>query len=146
MAHALLVGMTRVVRDLLRRDFIQVSPDETPEEVLRLMTMARVRTLPVIRAGRIRGFVDHRDLALAALGLDPDRDQSSLDGIAAFVRPARPISPDAPLPEVARRMIGERLPCLVAADETDGSVLGLVTESDLLREAFARPPAAPDAG
>lgn len=130
--------MPRVVRDLLRRDFIHVSPDETPEEVLRLMTMARVRTLPVIRAGRVHGFVDHRDLALAALGLDGEAAQSSLDDIAAFVRPVAPVSPDAPLPEVARRMIGERRPCLVAADEPDGVVLGLVTESDLLREAYGR--------
>jgi CBS domain-containing protein len=130
--------MARTVRDVLRRDFIRVSPDDAPEDVLRIMTMARVRTLPVVAAGRIRGFVDHRDLALAALGLGSGA-QAAFDSIASFVRPARPVSPEAPLPEAARQMIGEQLPCLVAADEDDGSVLGLVTETDLLRAAYGAP-------
>jgi len=138
-------SMDRVVRDLMRRDFIRVSPDAAVRDVLRLMAMARVRALPVILADRLAGLVAHRDLALAALGLG-DRPADAATPVAPFVRPVEPVSTDAPLSEAARRMIGEGAPCLVAADEAEDGprVVGLLTEGDLLREAY-RPRATPPA-
>ena len=126
--------MSRRVRDLMHRDFIQVSPHERVADVLQLMALARVRALPVIHGGVWQGLVSHRDLALAALaghGVPPG-------DIAEHVRAIAPVSPDATLSEAARRMLGDAAPCLLAVEGEAGEarVVGLLTESDLLREAY----------
>jgi len=130
--------MNRLVRDLMRPDFIRISPAESVLSVMQLMSMARVRALPVVEEGRVRGLVAHRDLASAVLGLT-GRAIDAAARVERFVQPVAPVSPEAPLPEAARRMVAESIPCLVAAlgDEEHGQeVVGLLTEGDLLREAY----------
>jgi CBS domain-containing protein len=50
------------VEEVLSDRVIQVSPDHSVEECLRLMTEHRVRHLPVLEAGRIVGVVSIGDL------------------------------------------------------------------------------------
>jgi len=126
--------MSRRVRDVMRSDFIRVSPDEAAADVLRLMSMARVRVLPVVLAGRCAGMVRHGDLARAALAA-----AGRLTGpVGRFVRTVDPLSPNAPLSEAARRMLDEATPCLPASEEgrDEAPLLGLVTEGALLRAAY----------
>ena len=129
--------MDRLVRDLMHRDFIHVSPAEPVLAVLQLMSMARVRVLPVVDGGWVRGLVAHTDLAAAVLGLTGDAVDAAAP-VERFVRPVPPVSPEATLPEAAQRMVGEAIPCLVAAveDGDEAQAVGLVTESDLLRVAY----------
>jgi len=127
------------VRDLMRRAFIRVAPDEGLEAVCRLMAMARVRELPVVDGDRLTGMVSQRELARAALGHACRGDGAPSDEtIAAFVRPVEPISPEAPLPEAARRMVDGQRPCLPAAESVGGAprIVGLLVEGDLLRAAY----------
>lgn len=131
--------MGRHVRDVMRRDFIRVAPEEPILAVLQLMSMARVRVLPVLDGDRLRGLVTHRELAAAILGLTGEPADAA-EPIARFVHPAAPVSVEASLPDAARQMVAEASPCLVVAREAEGHprVVGLVTESDLLREAYWR--------
>jgi CBS domain-containing protein len=135
--------MQRPVRDVMRRAFIQVAPDEGLEAVYRLMAMARVRELPVVEGGQVAGMVSHLDLARASLKCARRRDRAGLSGpIAPFVRPVEPLSPDATLQHAARRMLDDRRPCLPAVELTLGGglprIVGLLVEGDLLRIAYSQ--------
>ncbi len=50
------------VREILSGQVIQVSPQHSVEECLRLMTDHRIRHLPVLEEGKIRGVVSIGDL------------------------------------------------------------------------------------
>ena len=50
------------VREIISGQIIQIGPDHTVEECLRLMTDHRIRHLPVLEQGRIAGIVSIGDL------------------------------------------------------------------------------------
>src|ERR1700730_16967679 len=50
------------VRDIMSTDMRYVSPDQTTEECMALMTVHRIRYLPVITAGQVIGIVSIGDL------------------------------------------------------------------------------------
>jgi CBS domain-containing protein len=50
------------VKEILSSDVVEISPTQTIEEGLRLMTGNRVRHLPVLEGGRILGVVSIGDL------------------------------------------------------------------------------------
>jgi CBS domain-containing protein len=50
------------VKDIISTKLITVSPDESVEEAMRLMTEHRVRHLPVIKDGKVVGLVSIGDL------------------------------------------------------------------------------------
>jgi len=51
-----------LVKDIISTNLITVSPDESVEEAMRLMTEHRVRHLPVIKDGKVVGLVSIGDL------------------------------------------------------------------------------------
>lgn len=122
----------------MRREFIQVDLETDPRAAFELMVMARVRALPVLEAGRSVGWVHFTDLVRAALdGVLAGHPRS----LARWLRPGEPIACEAPLAEAARRMLEGSMPCLLAAEPGDASerVVGLITETDLLRDAYIFP-------
>jgi len=50
------------VKEILSSEFIQVTPGHTVEECMRLMTLHRVRHLPVLNGGQILGIISIGDL------------------------------------------------------------------------------------
>ncbi len=133
-------GTRRTVRDCMHRDFIRISPDEDLLAATRLMSMARVRDLPVVVDGRLEGMISHRDLARAALERALDGGREALrEPITRWVRPVEEtVDPDTPLEEAGHRMRRSGRPCVPVVGSGGGSpqVLGLLTESDLLGAAF----------
>lgn len=109
------------------------------EDVMRL---GRVRHLPVLEEGRVVGIVTHRDLLAAslskALSFDPKRRRTfmhSIDVGEVMSRDVVTIASDATLGEAAALLLGRRIGCLPVV-KPDGTLVGLVTETDLLRAAF----------
>jgi acetoin utilization protein AcuB len=92
------------------------------------MKALRVRQLPVLHAGSLRGTISDRDVALVrALELDP-RDVG-IDEVLAFEPYTVP--PDAPLGRVARAMAAHRYGCAMVVDR--GRLSGIFTATDALR-------------
>jgi CBS domain-containing protein len=101
-----------------------------------------VRHLPVLEDGRVVGIVSQRDLLAASLSKALDfeaRDRRtflrSVDVGEVMSREVVTIAPEASLADAAALMLGRRIGCLPVV-KPDGTLVGLVTETDLLRAAF----------
>jgi CBS domain-containing protein len=114
-------------------DFMTSNPhwidlDENLATAEQQMKRLRVRQLPVMQDGSLRGIISERDVALVrALELDP-REVSLAEALA--VEPYT-VSANAPLSRVARAMAAHRYSCAVVVE--GGNVRGILTTSDTLR-------------
>jgi CBS domain-containing protein len=129
---------------LMRRDYIGIAPGEPLFEADRLMRIARVRQLPVVAEGRLMGLLGYRDIleyALRPEGSAPADRIALLRGtpVSALMRPADGVAtPESPLANVAGVLLRTNLGCvpIVAGGAPPWEILGLVTETDLLRAAY----------
>jgi CBS domain-containing protein len=55
------------VRDIMSAPVISITPRETVEDAMRVMTEQRIRHLPVIDAGKIHGVVSIGDLVKSVI-------------------------------------------------------------------------------
>ena len=111
-------------------------------EAERIMRLGRIRHLPIVESSRLVGVLSHRDLMEGSLA--SVRDVSTEDRIAhlhstpiecVMRRDPWTVETDTPLREAAMRMLNLKIGCLPVV-EPAGTVVGLITESDLLRAAY----------
>lgn len=131
---------------LMRKNFVTVTPTESLLEADRIMRLARIRHLPVVVGGRLVGILSHRDVLDASLArlehCEPADRVDHLRGIPiAKVMQTNPYTADrtSTLADAARRMLRLKIGCLpvVHAGREGEELVGLITESDLLRAAYA---------
>jgi CBS domain-containing membrane protein len=131
---------------LMRKHFVSVGPAETLLEADRIMRLARIRHLPVVEAGRLVGVLSHRDVLDASIArlekVDGAQRVEHLRGIAiseVMHREPYTATESTTLGEAAQRMLRLKIGCLpVVRSSLDGpELVGIVTESDLLRAAYA---------
>ena len=131
------------VESIMQREFASVRSDERLDFVDDVMALGRVRHMPVVDDGKLVGVVTQRDLLAASLSrvLDFDRQERrtflrSID--VREVMAGRPITvaPKATLTEAAALLLRHKIGCLPVVGP-GGEALGLVTETDLLRAAYA---------
>jgi CBS domain-containing protein len=133
---------TATVADVMRRQFISLGPEDTVREAELMMRLARVRSLPVVREGVLLGLVSYHRLVQDWLGRllrrrggpDPARR-----GVDRLMSPAcEVLRPDGDLLEAASRVSAAALGFLPVVEQVGGRprILGVLTESDLLRHAY----------
>ncbi|UCE85849.1 MAG: CBS domain-containing protein [Deltaproteobacteria bacterium] len=136
---------SRTVRSVMRAEFVAVEPEESLLTATRLMRLARLRHLLVVRRGVLVGVVSHRDVIESLLeDLEADRTTTRAEVLGAspveriMRSPPDAVSEDCSLQQAAERMLQLRIGCLpVVVGARDGPhVVGLLTESDLLRAAY----------
>ncbi|HTO56118.1 MAG TPA: CBS domain-containing protein [Myxococcota bacterium] len=136
----------RPVSALMRRDFVSIGPADSLLEADRIMRLARIRHLPVLEKGRLAGMLSHRDVLYASLSkLESAGPRERLEYLRAIpVRDAMQrevvtAEESMTLGEAARRMLGRKIGCLVVVrpNATGLEAIALLTESDLLRAAYA---------
>jgi CBS domain-containing protein len=135
------------VAALMRRHFVSVGPADTLLDADRIMRLARIRHLPVVESGRLVGVLSHRDVLDASIARLEHRDAGAADhlrGIAiAEVMRREPYTAfeSTTLGDAARRMLRLKIGCLPVVRQGPGpdgpQLIGLITESDLLRAAYA---------
>jgi CBS domain-containing membrane protein len=130
----------------MRTQFISMTPEDNLLEADRIMRLARIRHLPIARKGILVGLVSHRDILAASISKLEERDPTErlehLRGITVgqlMQRDPITASAETTLAEAARRMLRLKIGCLpVVRGSLDGpELVGIVTESDLLRAAYA---------
>lgn len=140
----------RTAADLLRRHYIALAPELSLREAEGWLNAARARCLPVVEAGRLAGVLAHRALfERYAEALRPVRDaaprvrRERLEAVRRrpvhelMSAPPCAAAAGTPLAELARLLRRAGTGC-VAVLEPSGegaALLGIVTESDLLRAA-----------
>jgi len=127
----------------MQREFASVRSDERLDFVDDVMALGRVRHLPVVDDGKLVGVVSQRDLLAAslsrALDFDGQERRTFLRSVdVREVMSPRPITvaPGATLEEAAQLLLRHRIGCLPVVGPA-GEAVGLVTETDLLRAAYA---------
>ncbi len=131
------MGRTRV-RDIMSETMVTISESDTLSTVEDIMTLGRVRHMPVVHAGKLVGVVSERDLLRTSLSnlteFGNEERRLFLHAVEiARVMSAPPITiaPDATVEEAARVMADRKIGCLPVLE--DDQLLGIVTETDVLR-------------
>jgi CBS domain-containing protein len=127
----------------MRRDFILLDDGELQRDAAQVMRMARLRHLPVARDGRLVGVISNRDLledTVAALEQAVPRGRlrklqdRPLEHLVNGDLIA--VGPDCTLARAAELMLDYKVGFLPVVDGTSGRLVGIITESDLLRAAY----------
>jgi CBS domain-containing protein len=129
------------VAGLMRRHFIALAPEDSLLEAFQLMRLARLRLLPVVRDGILVGVLTYRDLNQVMLRELLGNPAAALEAIlvgSVMAAPTLTVAPEARLVDAATSLCRTALGCVpvVEPGRHGPRLLGLVTESDLLRAAF----------
>jgi CBS domain-containing protein len=132
----------RTVSEIMRSEFVSLELTDKLDFAQQIMQLGRIRHLPVLSQGRLAGIVSSRDLLAASLSkvLQLAREQRvSFLGMVeveeVMTRDVQTVSPETTLEEAARLLLRHKIGCLVVAKD-DRVPIGLVTETDFLREAY----------
>jgi CBS domain-containing protein len=132
----------RRVSEIMESEVVTLAAADRLDLADDVMRLGQVRHIPVLDDGRVVGIVTQRDLLAAslskALAFDPAQRRTfmhSVDVGEVMARDVVTVGPDATLGEAARLLLGRRIGCLPVV-KADGTLVGLVTETDLLRAAF----------
>jgi len=132
----------RTVSEIMRLEFVSLELSDKLDFAQQIMQLGRFRHLPVLLQGRIVGIVSSRDLLAASLSkvlqLARERHLSFLGMVEVeevMTRDVQTVPPETTLEEAARLLLRHKIGCLVVVKE-DAFPIGLVTETDLLREAY----------
>lgn len=144
------------VRDVMTPNVVSVPADLTVPEVAKLMLDRRISAVPVIDAGdKVVGVISEGDL-IRRPELDTDkprsrwlrffmsdedraRDYVKTHGLRAkdvMSQPVVSVSPDATLTDVVNLMTARRIKRVMVLEH--GTLVGVITRSDLLRMLHAR--------
>lgn len=131
------MGDTRV-RDIMSDKIVTISADDTLSTVEDIMTLGRVRHMPVVNGGQLVGVVSERDLLRASLSnlsaFGSEHRRAFLYGVEirrVMSEPPVVIDPDATIAEAASVMADRKIGCLPVVDPV-GNLVGMLTETDVL--------------
>jgi CBS domain-containing membrane protein len=103
-----------------------------------IMTLERIRHLPVLEEGRVVGVISQRDLFRSALAVALGYRQRTHRMLQRTIRikevmsePAITVSSEAMVKEAARVMIAHKIGCLPVVE--GHTLVGIITETDILR-------------
>lgn len=136
------------IADLMTTKLLTVSPEDNVEGAVRMLQQRGVRHLLVIEHGDLVGIISDRDIKRA---LDPAKRKHkkllNLGGLFFLLEPMlvreimtedpTTIGPAATAQEAATLMVKKRFGALPVVRA--GKLLGIVTETDLLRYFAAQP-------
>jgi CBS domain-containing protein len=131
------------VQDIMTKNPHTLEADNVLDLADDLMTMARVRHIPILERGKLVGILSQRDLFFSALdqllGIRQKEQKDLMKTIRArevMSHPVITISAGASVKEAARLMGENKIGCLPVVK--DKQFVGLVTETDILRYFAAR--------
>jgi acetoin utilization protein AcuB len=119
-----------LVRDIMKKAVISITPDTTMEDAYRIMQAREIRHLPVMEGGQLVGVVTDRDLRLATSALLPQPFPPGSLVSEVMSRSPRTTHPLDSIEEAAGMMRAEKIGCLPVVD--DGQLIGIITGIDLL--------------
>ena len=129
----------RFVSRVMQRDVATLRPEDRLDLADDVMRLGRVRHMPVLEGERLVGIVTQRDLLAATLSaafhVDPAQRRALMRVVEArnvMTTDVVSVGTGTTLAQAARLMLERQIGCLPVLSG-EGWLVGLVTESDLLR-------------
>ncbi len=126
------------VREIMVKEPVTLECDDILDVADDIMTLGRIRHLPVLDKGQVVGVLSQRDLFHSALvkvlGFKHKEQKDLMRTVRVkevMNKPVITISPEAAVKEAARLMMEKKIGCLPVVEGE--SFVGVVTETDILR-------------
>lgn len=118
------------VSELMNKNVIAVSPEETAALAARLLSRHNIGSLPVCgEDGRLRGMVTDRDIVLRCVAAENDPETTKVKEIMS--RGITAVAPEDDIREATRLMANEQVRRLPVV--RSGRVVGMLTLADIAR-------------
>ncbi len=137
------------VSDVMTRDVVALSEEDTLDLAEMEMKLGRVRHLPVVRGDELVGLLTHRDLlrvSCSAIAEVSDVEQKeilrSIPVKQVMRRHVVTAGPEDDLRIVGRVMLDQKIGCVPVVE--GGALVGILTEADFLDLAIRFLDAIPD--
>ena len=131
-------GKEGVVREIMTGSPVTLKPEDTFDLANNVISLGRIRHIPVVKDGRLVGLLSERDLIGAAattiFGLKQKRKSALLKTVLIKdVMKKRVISVklDTPIKDAAQLMADKKIGCVTVVES--GTLVGLLTTTDILR-------------
>jgi len=135
---AMATATAATVREIMMKGPVTLESDDVLDLADDVMELGRIRHLPILECGRVVGVLSQRDLFHSALvkvlGFKQREQKDLMRTIqvrGVMSQPVVTILADASVKEAARLMVEKKIGCLPVVE--GGSLIGLVTETDILR-------------
>lgn len=126
------------VREIMMASPVTLAPGDTLDLANDIMSLGRIRHIPIVDDSRVAGILSQRDLFGAAVGIvlglkgKEQKDLLKSFRIKEVMRyPVITISPDASVKEAAQLMAEKKIGCLPVVE--GDNLVGLVTLTNILR-------------
>jgi CBS domain-containing protein len=131
-------GKEGVVKEIMMGSPVTLKPDDTLDLANDVISLGRIRHIPVVEEGRVVGLLSQRDLIGAAasqiFGLKQRNTSALLKTILikdVMKKRVITVAPQNKIKAVARLMADKKIGCVPVVSE--GALVGLVTTTDILR-------------
>ena len=131
-------GKEGAVREIMMGSPVTLKPEDSLDLANDVISLGRIRHIPVVDGGRLVGIVTERDLIGAAatqiFGLKNKSKSALLKSVKikeVMKKRVITVAPNTPIKEVAHLMADKKVGCVPVV--SDGMVVGLVTTTDILR-------------
>ena len=131
-------GKQGVVHDIMMGSPVTLGPDDTLELASNVISLGRIRHIPVVEDGRLVGLVSERDLLGTAAGRLFGLKQKSKSALLKTVpikdvmkKRVVTVAADTPIKDAAHLMADKKIGCVPVVD--DRTLVGLVTTTNILR-------------
>jgi CBS domain-containing protein len=131
-------GKEGVVREIMMGSPVTLKPDDSLDLASDIISLGRIRHIPVVDGGRLVGIVTERDLIGAAatqiFGLKNKSKSALLKSVKikeVMKKRVVTVTPETAIKDVAHLMAEKKIGCVPVVG--DGAVVGLVTTTDILR-------------
>jgi CBS domain-containing protein len=126
------------VSEIMMKGPVTLKSDDILDLANDIMHLGRIRHIPILDNDKVVGVLSQRNLfqsaLVAAMGMRPNERKEYLKTIRVrdvMSAPVITVSPETGVKEAARIMVEKKIGCLPVME--NDSLVGLVTESDILR-------------
>ena len=126
------------VRKIMMGSPVTLTPDDTLDLANNVISLGRIRHIPVVANGKLVGLLSERDLIGAAanriFGLNQKSKSALLktESVKSIMKKRLvTVTPDTPIKDAARLMADKKIGCVPVI--TAGALVGLVTTTNVLR-------------
>jgi CBS domain-containing protein len=117
------------VGDFMTRDLVTVKETDDLALAESILRLGGIRHLPVVRDNQLTGLITQRDLLRASVPGSAARGVFAED---VMTRNPTTVAPESSLAAAARILLRHKYGCLPVCEE-DGTLVGIITESDFVR-------------